>query len=119
MITKPAPFLAQRSRKRQISNCCWRWPWWRQGAFHGVSPGPAQGGVFIGLGSKPDQKPSLQESREQTLEALHTLLCTYMTHTTGYQSRRLLRMEAPGPYDHLARFGEWDSATLVSPQQVS
>ena len=90
-----------------------------KGAFDGVSPGPAQGGAFIGLGSNPDQKTVIQESREQTLAALHTLLCAYMNPATGYQSRRLLPMETPGPYDQLARFGEWDSATKAHPQEVS
>ncbi|MXZ83760.1 MAG: double-strand break repair protein AddB [Synechococcus sp. SB0666_bin_14] len=90
-----------------------------KGAFEGISPGPAQGGVFIGVGSNPDQKTVIQESREQTMEALHTLLCAYMNPTTGYQSRRLLPMEAPGPYDHLARFGEWDSATKAHPQPMT
>jgi len=90
-----------------------------KGTFDGVSPGPARGGVFIGLGSKPDQKTAFQESREQTLEALHTLLCAYMNRTTGYQSRRLLRMETPGSYDQLARFGEWDSAVKAHPQEIA
>ena len=90
-----------------------------KGAFEGISPGPAQGGAFIGLGSNPDQKAAVQESRGQTLAALHTLLCAYMNPTTGYQSRRLLSMETRGPYDQLARFGEWDSATPSTPQQMS
>ncbi|SAY39388.1 double-strand break repair protein AddB, partial [Candidatus Synechococcus spongiarum] len=91
-----------------------------KGAFEGISPGPAQGGVFIGLGSNPDQKTAVQESRGQTLAELETLLCAYMNPTTtGYQSRRLLCKEAPGPYDHLARFGEWDSATKAHCQPMT
>ena len=53
------------------------------------------------------------------MAALHTLLCAYMNRTTGYQSRRLLPMETLGPYDQLARFGEWDSATKAHPQHVA
>ena len=98
-----------------------------KGAFQDISPGPAQGGTFIGLGSNPVEKPLILESggREhvltQTLGELHTLLCTYLNPGTGYQSRRLLPMDtaSPGPYDQLARFGEWDSATPAHPRKVS
>ena len=98
-----------------------------KGAFQGISPGPAQGGTFIGLGSNPVEKPLTLESGgrdqvlTQTLGELHTLLCTYLNPGTGYQSRRLLPMDtaAPGPYDQLARFGEWDSATPAHPRKIS
>ena len=88
------------------------------GAFDPINPGPARGGAFIGLGSNPDQRPVTLESSEQILEELRTLLGMYMDPRTGYLSRRLLRTEPPGPYDHLARFGEWDSATRPTRQEV-
>lgn len=89
-----------------------------KGAFEGISPGPARG-VFIGVGGNPDQRPAIPESGEQTLEKLHALLCAYLDPRKGYLSRRLLRGETSGPYDHLARFGEWDSATPPTRQEVS
>ena len=90
-----------------------------KGAFEGVAPGPAQGGAFIGLGGNPDQKAAVQDSHGETMAALHTLLSTYMDPATGYQSRRLLSANLLRPYDHLARFGEWDSATQAHHQPVT
>ena len=91
-----------------------------KGAFAdaGISPGPA-GGAFIGVGNHPEQRSVVAEGSEQILEELHALLCAYLDPRQGYLSRRLLRGEFPGAYDHLARFGEWDSATPATRQQVS
>ena len=89
-----------------------------RGAFTAVQPGPAKA-WFIGLGSNPRQQELVtsQESSEEAWSNLHVLLFSYLNPHKGYQSRRLLRTEPPGPYDHLARFGEWDSATLPMANQ--
>lgn len=90
-----------------------------RGAFPTIPPGPARA-WFIGLGNNPDQQPAAsQESSEEVWRRLHALLCSYLNPHKGYQSRRLLRAEPPGTYDHLARFGEWDSATTAHPQKIA
>ena len=92
----------------------------KRGAFTAIPLGPAEA-WFIGLGSNPSQERVIsQESSEEVWNHLHTLLCSYLSPRKGYQSRRLLRGEHSGPYDHLARFGEWDSATPpIAKQEVS
>ena len=90
-----------------------------RGAFPTIQPGQARA-WFIGLGGNPGQQPAASgESSEEAWNHLHALLCSYLNPGTGYQSRRLLRTEPPGPYDQLARFGEWDSATKAHPRKVS
>ena len=91
-----------------------------KGAFAeaGISPGPAAG-VFLGVGNNPEQRAAVSERSEQILEELHTLLGAYLDPRQGYLSRRLLRGEVPGTYDHLSRFGEWDSATPATGGEVS
>ena len=90
-----------------------------RGAFPTLPPGPARA-WFIGLGSNPGQQPAAsQESSGEAWNRLHVLLGSYLNPRTGYQSRRLLRTEPPGPYDHLARFGEWDSARRPTSQEVA
>ena len=89
-----------------------------KGAFPTIPPGPARA-WFIGLGSNPGQQlAASQESSGEVWNGLHVLLGSYLNPQKGYQSRRLLRTEPPGPYDHLARFGEWDSATPAQPQKM-
>lgn len=89
-----------------------------RGAFTAISPGPARA-WFIGLGNNPGQQPAAsQESSEEVWHRLHGLLCSYLNPHKGYQSRRLLGAAPPGTYDHLARFGEWDSATTAHPQEI-
>ena len=90
-----------------------------RGAFPTIPPGPARA-WFIGLGNNPGQQPAAsQESSEEVWRRLHALLCSYLNPHKGYQSRRLLRTDPPGTYDHLARFGEWDSATRAHPQEIA
>lgn len=90
-----------------------------RGAFTTIQPGPAEA-WFIGLGSNPSQQRAASwESSEEAWNHLYALLCSYLNPGMGYQSRRLLRTDSPGPYDQLARLGEWDSATKACPREVS
>ena len=91
-----------------------------RGAFPRIQPGPARA-YFIGLGSDPQQKPAAGgESSEEAWNHLQALLCSYLNPQQGYQSRRLQpSTNQPGTYDHLARFGEWDSTTHATCQDLS
>ena len=89
-----------------------------KGAFPIPPGGPAKA-WFIGLGNNPDQQPAASnQSSEEVWSRLHTLLRAYLNPRQGYLSHRLLFRES-GLYDHLARFGEWDSATPSVSEEVS
>ncbi len=88
-----------------------------RGAFGPLGPVRVGAAAFVGLGSerKVVKAPLGEVTAEATWTELQSLLRTWMDPARGYSSRMTIeREEEEGPYDHLARFGEWDHSTPVT-----
>ena len=93
-----------------------------EGGFKSVGMRPVRGAVYIGLGSTPEEvaAPLLDEPPEKTLEDLRALLSAYLDPEKGFTARRAPRSEASEEdYDQLARYGEWDTGTKATPEDVT
>ncbi|MCR8825450.1 double-strand break repair protein AddB [Pseudosulfitobacter koreensis] len=93
-----------------------------EGGFKSVGMRPVASAVYIGLGSVPEEvaAPLLEEPPEKTLEDLRTLLSAYLDPEKGFTARRAPRSEMDeGDYDQLARYGEWDTGTKATPEDVT
>ena len=74
----------------------------------------------MGLGSerKVVRAPLADTILDDTWNDLQALLRTWMDR--GYSARMAVeREEEEGNYDHLARYGEWDHTTPVTPLDLS
>jgi double-strand break repair protein AddB len=88
-----------------------------RGAFGSLGKLRVSEAAFIGLGSdrKVVRAPLAEVTPDQTWAELQDLLRRWMDPTRGFSSRMAVEREAEeGPYDHLARFGEWDHTTPVT-----
>jgi ATP-dependent helicase/nuclease subunit B len=93
-----------------------------RGGFAGIAPGPVLGAVYIGVGTKPVElaAPLAEISAAQVWAELRDLISRWQNYDRGYSSRMAVKRDAfAGDYDHLARFGEWDLSTPVSPEDIT
>ncbi|MEW9920510.1 double-strand break repair protein AddB [Marimonas sp. MJW-29] len=93
-----------------------------EGGFKDIGPAHVARAVFIGLGAKPTEvdAPLTEETPQQTLAGLRKLVQSYLDPAQGFTSRRAVRTEAaPGDYDQLARFGEWDGTMPSTPEDLT
>lgn len=93
-----------------------------EGGFDEVSAAPVAHAAFIGLGATPVEvaAPLDEEPPAAVLAGLHQLIATYLDAKQGFTARRLVKTEdAPGDYDQLARFGEWDGTDLPIPEDLT
>ncbi|MEP4196258.1 MAG: double-strand break repair protein AddB [Aliishimia sp.] len=91
------------------------------GAFEGLGPRTVIDAVYIGLGASPKEAaaPLDKETPADTLEGLKALIASYLQPDQPFVSRRMSEMDAHGGnYDHLARYGEWDDASLPAPEDL-
>ncbi len=82
------------------------------GQFENVDPAPVAEAVFIGLGSggKLVPAPLDEVPTAQVLAEFTKLIGAYRDRDRGYTARRAMQKDRFGSdYDHLARFGEWDT----------
>ncbi|MBP1805132.1 double-strand break repair protein AddB [Rubellimicrobium aerolatum] len=92
-----------------------------RGAFGALGAIRVAEAAFVGLGSTPKVVPApLQDvSLDEVWDELQVLLRAWMDPARGFSSRMIVEREAEdGPYDHLARFGEWDHTTPVTPEDM-
>ena len=88
-----------------------------RGAFGALGRLKVSEAAFVGLGSerKIVKAPLAEVTPDQTWAELQELLGRWMNPERGFSSRMAVEREADdGPYDHLARFGEWDHTTSVT-----
>lgn len=93
-----------------------------QGAFEGLAPMHVQSATFIGLGSSPSlvAAPLDEHPPHQVWQEFIQLITRYLTPDQGFTARRALFKETDvGDYDHLARYGEWDTTTPPSPEDLT
>jgi double-strand break repair protein AddB len=84
------------------------------GAFKGIPPTPVAHVVHLGVGRRPSERITelIDENDTVTIPSkLASLLAAYLEPKNGFMSRRAMEaVRFGGDYDHLARFGEWDSS---------
>jgi double-strand break repair protein AddB len=93
-----------------------------RGAFTEVGAAPVIGARFIGVGSKPTEvdAPLTDIPAAIVWEELRTLIARWQEPGRGYSSRMAVKRSAfAGDFDHLARFGEWNMTTPVSPEDIT
>jgi len=82
-----------------------------RGAFKDVGRVRTKAAVYIGLGSDPkNQNAPLEKSPTmETWGRFEKLMGKWTDPNMGYTSRRANQsVTFDGPFDHLARYGEWD-----------
>ena len=83
-----------------------------RGAFKNVGSKQVEGAAFIGLGAAPKtvNAPLAKQPPDQVWADLETLFARWQDHDRGYTARLALFSKTDvGPYDHLSRYGEWDT----------
>ena len=68
--------------------------------------------TYVGLGSNPkiEETQITPEITAEVWDGLKALVAHYSAEASGYTARRAVQKERfEGDYDHLSRFGEWDT----------
>ncbi|WP_210528488.1 double-strand break repair protein AddB [Rubellimicrobium arenae] len=92
-----------------------------RGAFGALGALKVADAAFVGLGSNPQviRAPLSEISPDQVWEELQVLLRAWMDPARGFSARMAVEREDwEGDHDHLARYGEWDHATPVTPEDM-
>jgi double-strand break repair protein AddB len=92
-----------------------------EGGFKEIGPATVARAAYIGLGSKPIERPAPLEDEppHEVLAKLHALITSYLSEDQGFTSRRMVKTtDFAGDYDQLARFGEWDATTEPTPEDL-
>ncbi len=90
-----------------------------QGCFDGMDPAPVRRAQYIGVGSSPEvvDAPLDDVPAARVLAEFSTLIQAYTTKGQGFTARRAVAKERfEGDYDHLSRFGEWDTSMQAVPE---
>ncbi|MAX75255.1 MAG: double-strand break repair protein AddB, partial [Roseobacter sp.] len=93
-----------------------------EGGFKEIGPAPVAQAAYIGLGSKPVERPAPLEDEppHEVLAKLHALITSYLSDEQGFTARRMVKTtDFAGDYDQLARFGEWDATTEPTPEDLT
>jgi double-strand break repair protein AddB len=91
------------------------------GGFAAFGPRKVARVTYVGLGSgAPEITADLAPGEAaQVWAELAQLIAAYDRPSQGYASRRAVeKVRWPGDYDHLARFGEWDTTAPPEPEDV-
>lgn len=83
-----------------------------RGGFPGVEGGEVARITYVGLGSNPktEETEITEGVTEEVWDGLKSLVAHYAQESTGYTARRAVMKERfETDYDHLSRFGEWDT----------
>jgi RecB family exonuclease len=92
-----------------------------RGGFAELGPRPVAGVAYVGMGTTPkiEAQAVTPELLAEVWEELGRLLSGYLLPGQGYAARRApWREEAPGDYDHLARWHEWERSDPPVPEDV-
>lgn len=93
-----------------------------RGGFSGIQAAPVAEAVFLGIGSsyKEVAAPLDDEPPEKVWAELGSLIAAYLDPAQGFTSRRAMHRDSDrGDYDQLARFGEWDHASVPEPEDLA
>ncbi|WP_040671896.1 double-strand break repair protein AddB [Rhodobacter ferrooxidans] len=92
-----------------------------RGAFAPIGARQVARISYVGLGTSPKlvETEVTEELLGKVWEDLHKLIARYLTRAQGYAARRAVFEERfPGDYDHLARYGEWETSDAPVPEDV-
>lgn len=92
------------------------------GAFDGINAIRTKSAVYIGLGAdlKNQEAPLKDSPTDETLRRFEGLITKWMDPAKGYTSRSANEtLTFEGPYDHLARYGEWDETNEPMAEDLS
>ena len=93
-----------------------------RGGFKALGPTEVARISYVGLGSDPKEVRTeiTPELTGEVWEGLHRLVARYALPETGYTARRaMFETTFPGDYDHLSRFGEWETTDRAMPEDVA
>lgn len=93
-----------------------------RGAFKTLGNVPILDVAYIGLGSSPVFAPVQLEdpSTDEIWDQFCQLIDAWMRPERGYLSRRAIEGQRfDGDYDHLARYGEWDTTSAPVEEDLS
>ena len=90
-------------------------------AFPGLEGAEVARITYVGLGTTPktEETEITPAITAEVWEGLHSLIASYTHRDMGYTARRAVQKERfEGDYDHLSRFGEWDTTAHPAAQTV-
>jgi RecB family exonuclease len=93
-----------------------------RGAFTDIGITPVQAATFIGVNAtmKNSPAPLVKNPPDQVWAELETLFAHWKRIDRGYTARIALFSKTDySPYDHLSRFGEWDTSDEPKPQELT
>lgn len=104
-----------------------------RGAFAAVGSSKVERAAYIGMGrnpeiieapftakSKQEEKKQIGETPDETWGLLRKLLAGYLKTDKGFTARLMMEKDAfDSPYDHLARYGEWDATDAPEPEDLT
>jgi RecB family exonuclease len=93
-----------------------------RGAFTDIGIKPVQAATFIGVNAtmKNSAAPLAKIPPDQVWAELETLFAHWQRIDRGYTARIALFSKTDySPYDHLSRFGEWDTSDEPKPQVLT
>ncbi|MDF1727440.1 MAG: double-strand break repair protein AddB [Sulfitobacter sp.] len=93
-----------------------------EGGFAELGIASVADAVFIGLGATPAEvaAPLEDEPPREVLEGLRALIAKYLDEDQGFTARRMMQRDADvGDFDHLARYGEWDTTKKAKPERLT
>ena len=89
--------------------------------FPGIEGAQVARITYVGLGSNPKIEDTEIDPvvTEEVWEGLKALIAHYAVEDTGYTARRAVMKERfEADYDHLSRFGEWDTTDLAVAERM-
>lgn len=89
--------------------------------FKGLEASEVAKITYVGLGSSPkvEETEITPSITAEVWEGLQALIGHYRQEAAGYTARRAVQKERfEGDYDHLSRFGEWDTTAQPKAQNV-
>jgi RecB family exonuclease len=94
----------------------------KRGGFENIGPQRVQAAEYIGLGGTPTVRaaPLEDEEAQKVWDRFEHLIKRYFNPDQGYTAKRAMaRTSHESPYDHLARFGEWDITESPAPEVLT
>ena len=92
-----------------------------RGAFAAAGKAPVAGAWFIGLGASPKAVPAPLKDcpTDVTWAQFLRLLAYWADPRHGFSARQAMHSTTDvSYYDHLARFGEWNTSDPVAPEDL-
>ena len=92
------------------------------GAFHDVGKRNVQGATFVAVNTKMVNVPAPLKDHPamEVWEDFQKLLTQYQSKSRGYSARIAMFSEKDfSNYDHLSRFGEWDTSDDAQPEDLT